>query len=112
MLLSFYYAIKRTPAKPPQTLSALLQAKDRKRKRPQDFEDPLICALAKRLQKRSRTSVADTIGWEAASADTKSKINPIKYRIQKESWPEKYFEQGERHELSSCREEISIKFWR
>ena len=50
MLLSFYYAIKLTIAKSLQTLLALLQAKDRKRKQLQEFEDPLICALAKQLQ--------------------------------------------------------------
>lgn len=50
MLLSFYYAIKLTLAKSLQTLLALLQAKDRKRKQLQEFEDPLICALAKQLQ--------------------------------------------------------------
>jgi hypothetical protein len=40
-----------------------------------------------------RTSVADTISQEAASADTKSEINLIKYWIQKESWLKEYFEQ-------------------
>ena len=69
MLLSFYYAIKLTLAKSLQTLSAPLQA-DRKRKRSQEFEDPPIYALAKRLQKRSRTSIADT-----------NDINPIKFWI-------------------------------
>jgi hypothetical protein len=67
MLLSFYYAIKLTLAKSLQTLLAPLQA-NRKQKRLQEFKDPPICALAKRLQKRLRTSVADT-----------NDINLIKY---------------------------------
>jgi hypothetical protein len=92
MLLSSCYTLKLTQAKLPQILSTSVQAKDRKRKRSEESEDPLIRVLAKPLQKRSRTSVADTIGREAVSADTKSEINPIKYWIQKESWPEEYFE--------------------
>ena len=84
--------LKLTQAKLPQILSTSVQAKDRKRKRSEESEDPLIRVPAKPLQKRSRTSVADTIGREAVSADTKSEINPIKYWIQKESWPEEYFE--------------------
>lgn len=55
MLLFYYYAIKLTSAKSLQTLSAPLQAKYRKRKRSQEFEDLFICAPAKRLQ----TSIYD-----------------------------------------------------
>jgi len=86
MLLSFYYAIKLTPAKPPQTLSAPLQAKDRKRKRSQEFEDSPICALAKPLPKRRRTSqagaaVEDIYDQEATNGATENNINLIKYWI-------------------------------
>jgi hypothetical protein len=56
MLLSFSYAIKLTLAKSPQTLSTPPQAdRNQKRKRSQEFEDPFVCAPAKRLQ----TSVYD-----------------------------------------------------
>jgi hypothetical protein len=49
MLLSFSYAIKLTLAKSSQTLSTPPRA-NRKRKRSQEFEDPVICAPAKQLQ--------------------------------------------------------------
>ena len=85
MLLSSCYTLKLTSAKLLQILLTFVQTKHRKRKRSEESKDPPIRALAKPLQKRSRTSVADTIGWEAASADTKSEINLIMYWIQKES---------------------------
>jgi len=79
MLLSSCYILKLTQAKLPQILSTFVQPKDRKRKRLEESKDPPIHTLAKPLQKRSRTSIADTIGWEVASVNTKSEINPIKY---------------------------------
>lgn len=74
MLLSFCYAVKLTPAKPLQTLSAILQVKDRKRKRMQESKDSHIRAPASPLQKRLRTSVAgsvvNTSGQESTSGIT------------------------------------------
>jgi len=58
----------------PQTLSTPLQAKDRKRKRSQEFDDLLVHALAKRQQ----TSIAGLV-VEATSSVTDDKTNPIDY---------------------------------
>ena len=89
MLLSFYYARKLTLANSPQTLSTPLQAKDRKRKRSQESNDPLVHALPKRLQ----TSIASLVA-EAMSGITDDKINPIDYWRKQGRWPEEYFKQN------------------
>jgi len=74
MLLSFYYARKLTLANSLQTLSTLLQAKDRKRKRSQESDNPLVYALPKQLQ----TSITGLVA-EATSSITDDKINLIDY---------------------------------
>ena len=90
MLLSFYYALKLTLAKSPQTLSAPLQAKDRKRKRSQESDDPRVHALAKRLQ----TSIAGLV-VEATCIVTDDKTNPIDYWRKHGRWPKEYFKQDD-----------------
>jgi hypothetical protein len=89
MLLSFYYTRKLTLAKSPQTLSTPLQAKDRKRKRSQESDDPLVHALPKRLQ----TSIVGLVA-EATSGVTDDKTNPIDYWRKQGRWPEEYFKQN------------------
>jgi hypothetical protein len=74
-----------------------LQDKDRKRKRAQETPTG---APSKRLRKRPRTSVAnpafrDTIGESAANSVANNKIKSIDYWIEKERWPEEYFEQDD-----------------
>jgi hypothetical protein len=111
MLLSFYYAVKLTQPKSPQTLPSSPQAKNRKRERSQDPENPHIRAPAKPLQKRVRISVADTIDQEAASADTKSEVNPTEYWIQNRSWPKEYFEQESDMSNVLARKKSSSSLW-
>jgi hypothetical protein len=70
-----------------QSLSAPLQAKDRKRKRSKESDDPLVYAPAKRLQ----TSVAGSV-VEATSGVTDNRTNPIDYWRKHGRWPKEYFE--------------------
>jgi hypothetical protein len=91
MLHPFYYAIKLTLAKSPQTLSAPLQAKDRKRKRLQEADDSLVYAPAKRLQ----TSVA-SLADEATSGVTDNQTNPVDFWTEHRRWPKEYFKQDNR----------------
>ena len=82
----------------PQHLSTPLQAKDQKRKRSQEAEDPPIRIPVKPLQKRPRTSLAspaveDTVGQETASSVADNKVNPIDYWRKEGHWPKEYFEQ-------------------
>ena len=100
MSISSCYATKLTQVQFPQNLSTPLQAKDRKRKRPQEAEDPPFRIPAKPLQKRLRTSltssaVKDTIGQEVTSGVSENKVNPIDYWTRRGSWPKKYFEQDD-----------------
>ncbi|KAI9747639.1 MAG: hypothetical protein M4579_007424, partial [Chaenotheca gracillima] len=86
----------------PQILSASLQAKDRKRKRSQEAEDPPI--PAEPLQKRPRTSLAgpaveDTAGQETASTVADNKFNPIDYWRKEGHWPKEYFEQDSQTQI-------------
>jgi hypothetical protein len=84
---------------------------DRKRKRLQEFKDPTSRAPGKPLQKRLRISVADTINREAASADTKSEVNPTEYWIQNGSWPKEYFEQESDMSNVLARKKSSSSLW-
>jgi hypothetical protein len=94
MLLSSCYTLKLTQAKLPQILSTSVQAKDRKRKRSQEFEDPLIRAPAKRLQKRLQTSIANSV-VETTSSVTNNETNPIDYWREHGRWPKEYFQQDD-----------------
>ncbi|KAK0636609.1 hypothetical protein B0T17DRAFT_85635 [Bombardia bombarda] len=83
-----------TPGK--ENRSALLQDKDRKRKRAREPEEPPIHAPSK----RQRTSAAhsafgDTFDKPAADGIVDNKVNLIAYWIDKEKWPEECFEQDE-----------------
>ncbi len=88
MLLSFYHANKANSSKFPQTLPFPPQAKNRKRKRLQEPDDPHIHATAKPLQKRQRKS-------EATSGVADNKLNPIDYWRKKGRWPKEYFKQDD-----------------
>ncbi|OJD20229.1 hypothetical protein ACJ73_08437, partial [Blastomyces percursus] len=86
----------------PQTSSAPLQAKQRKRKRQQEAEYSLRIP-AKRPQNRlgislassaAENSVGDTPGQETASSLRGNEINPIHWWTQKGIWPKEYFEEG------------------
>jgi hypothetical protein len=84
MSTSSCQATKLTQVQFPQNLSTPLQAKDRKRKRPREAEDPFVRIPAMPLRKRPRMSLAsfaveDTIGQEAVSGDGEDKVNPISY---------------------------------
>ncbi|QVM06646.1 hypothetical protein D8B26_001352 [Coccidioides posadasii str. Silveira] len=69
------------------------QVNDRKRKRPQDTEEPLH--FRAKLRRRSQTFLAaeDTPIQEPASDAAKNEIDPIRNWIQKGYWPKKYFNQ-------------------
>ncbi|KAL8722333.1 MAG: hypothetical protein Q9225_001181 [Loekoesia sp. 1 TL-2023] len=69
----------------PQILSASLQAKDRKRKRSQEAEDPPIRIPTKSLPKRSQTSLVSPV--------VENKVDPIDYWRKEGRWPREYFEQ-------------------
>ena len=104
MLISSCYATKLTQVQFPQNLSTPLQAKDRKRKRSQETEDPLFRIPAKPLQKRPRTSLAssavkDTISQEAASGVGENKVNPIDHWRKEGHWPKEYFEQDSQTQI-------------
>jgi hypothetical protein len=97
MSISSCYATKLTQVQFPQNLLTPLQAKDRKRKRPQEADDLPFRIPAKPLQKRPQTSLAssavkDTIGQEVVS---ENKVSPIDYWTRRGSWPEEYFEQDD-----------------
>ena len=104
MSISSCYATKLTQVQFPQNLSTPLQAKDRKRKRSQETEDPLFRIPAKPLQKRPRTSLAslavkDTISQEAASGVGENKVNPIDHWRKEGHWPKEYFEQDSQTQI-------------
>ena len=110
MLLSFYCALRLTLAKSPQTPSAPLQAKDRKRKRSQEPDDPLVHAPAKRLQ----TSIAGLVA-DATSGVTDAKPDPIDYWRKHGRWPKEHFKQDDqaREDLKKDFEKDSWyeKYW-
>jgi hypothetical protein len=94
MLISSCYATKLTLAKVSTQPVLPLQAKDRKRKRPQESEERPT--PPKPVQKRPRTSpvgiaVVHTFDQSAADGATNNKINPIEYRIRDGRWPKGYF---------------------
>ena|SRR5947209_5997092 len=99
MSLSPCYATKLTQAQLTPNLSTTpLQAKDRRRKRAREAEDPLHCIPATPLQKRPRKSLAsspakDAFGQEAASGVGEDEVNPIDYWSREGNWPKEYFEQ-------------------
>jgi len=100
MSTSSCLATKLTQVQFPQNLSTPPQAKDRKRKRPWEAEDPFVRIPAKPLQKRPRTSLAisaveDTIGQRAVNGVSESKVNPVHYWTRKGSWPKEYFKQDD-----------------
>ncbi|KLJ05432.1 hypothetical protein EMPG_11078 [Blastomyces silverae] len=79
-------SIQSKPPSPPQV-------KDRKRKRPQDTEEPLH--FRAKLRRRSQTFLADedTPIQEPASDSAKNEIDPIRNWIQTGCWPKTYFNQ-------------------
>ncbi|CAG8982693.1 hypothetical protein HYALB_00000974 [Hymenoscyphus albidus] len=116
MALSSCYAIKLTPIKFQQNLSAPLQDKDRKRKRAQGPKEPPIGAPSKPLLKRPRTSVAylafgDTSGQSTTDDVADTKINPIIHWIEKQRWPKEYFEQDYQTRRDFEKDSWFEKYW-
>jgi hypothetical protein len=86
MSLSSCYAIKLTQVKFPQ-------AKDRKRKRLQEVEGPLLYyhSLSERPRASPPRSPIYTTGKNTGVGINRKEINPIEYRRKEGAWPEEYF---------------------
>jgi hypothetical protein len=110
--------IKANSTKVPQNLLASQRDQDqtRKRKRAQEQNELPTSAPTTRLRKRQRTSGASSVVGNAfcqpaAEGVAESKISPVAYWVEKETWPKEFFEQDDQTRKDFDKDSWFDKYW-